>query len=270
MKKKYSVINTKIYHICYKRARGVINSNIKRIIIFSIVIGFILNLFLADYSNPRRTFFFRYHSKLCVAYIFGYLPKEYSINYSEIIIEETNDYCLINVTYNKFPTENHNYIILREKGKHVSEEILLDSDSLFGQIKGISNLLSSQIELSVFRKYLNYKDVYKKKKIIESFCQIMSDFGNSDYKILHNASEIYELNKVTVFKDSVEDCYKILKKGFIPDFKNKTYCWFEGMGLFEMSFIFKGGQLVSLNDEFIFGELALSLGTNKCSAGARL
>ncbi len=244
---------------------GSINLNIKWLVIITIIICIILSLFFADYSNPRRTIFFRYHSKLSLAYLFGYLPKKYYADYSETIIEETNDYCLTNIIFCKFPSENHNYLILKEKGNHTSENILLNSDSLFGQIKGISNLLSSQIELSVFRKYLKYKDIYVEKKVIESFCQIMTDFGNTDYKILNNEFEICELRKVRVNKDSVEVCYKILKNNFIPDFKNKFYCWFEGMGVFELSFIFKDGQLVSLNDEFIFGELALSLGTNKCT-----
>lgn len=241
---------------------GTINSNIKWVIIYSIVICLILTIFLADYSNPRRTFFFRYHSKLSVAYLFGYLPKDYTANYAETIIEKTNDYCLINVTYCKFPSENHNYVILREKGKDISEEILLDSDSLFWQTKDFSNLLSSQIDLSVFRKYLNYSGVIEKDKIIKKVCYIISDFGSTDYKISYNASEI---NKLKNIKDSDDECYKILKDNFIPDFRSHTYCWFDEMGLFEMSFVFKNGHLVSLNDELIFGDFAFFVGTNKCT-----
>jgi len=242
-----------------------LSSKIKWVIFFGIVIGLTVAVLFGDYSNPRREIFFRYNSKVSIAFLFGYLPNDYFNNYTENIIEETDAFRITSIIYNKFPTENHNYILFQESGEKKSEKILLDSDSLFWKYDGTANLLSSQIELSAFNKYLNLQGVNKKNELINQFCRLMSDFGLTNYKIATCSTEISELRKVNVFDNNYEEeCYKMLQDNFFPDFETFTYLWLNDIGLFEMSFVVANGQLISINDRFIFGPLALSIGTEKC------
>jgi hypothetical protein len=236
-----------------------------------ILFGFLLIFFLGDYSNPRREIYFRHNSKVDAGYLFGYIPSRYQDIYKEEVLIDSSDYRLINITYLRYPSENHNYVLLEEKENSESEEILFDSDAIYSVLKGTDDLLSSQINLAVFNNYLKNIEISSKREIIEHFCGFFVDFQLDNFMRVENAFQISQLQKVKVLtSEETDDCYILLQEGFIPDFETYTYLWFENLGLFEVSF-FANDQLVrSINDKFIFGPLSLNVvGTEPCPTRPR-
>lgn len=224
----------------------------------------LMTLMLGDYSNPRRAIFYKYHSKFDLAYVLGYLPKDYYLEYNERIIEDANNYCLLNIIFTGFPSHNHNYIILKEKINN-TEEILYNSDLLFDQIQGISNLLSSQFDISVLNKYLNYNRISEKEDVLAVLCNFITDYNRTRYYFAKNYNEILKLRIV----ENSKECYIFLKKDFAPDFETNNYCWFDEIGLFEINLIIKNDRVDFISDQFIFGKLAITFGTENCDSSLK-
>lgn len=236
-----------------------------RWIILSLLLLCLLIAFLVgDYSNPRRIYFFRYYPTHVFAYVFGFLPKKYYTDYEEYVVENTNNYYLINVVHKMFPAENHNYIIFKEKNKQNPGKLLLNSDSIFYKMKGTKNVLSSQINLETFNRYIQLKGAISDTMIIEYYCFLFSDFGESNYEFVSDINRIKELRRISGNEKDGIMCYKVLKENFVPDFHSYIYFWLEGFGLVEMSFKFKNNELITVQDEFIFGADALALGIVDC------
>jgi hypothetical protein len=236
------------------------------IVIFFVATSVIL--ILGDYTNPRRDIFFRYNSKLSFYYLLGYLPQQYHIDYTEKIVEESEAYKLTNLIYNKFSSENHNYLLFDEKEKKITTKILFDSDSLFWYFTNTLKLLSSQINIPVFKKYIELKGLKHKSEVINQLCVFFADFDSSKFEVVKSFSRISELRQVNVFnRDNTGECYKVLRKNFNADFNLYEYLWFDGIGFFEVSFEFESEKLLRIHDEFIFGPIYLSIaGSDKCQS----
>lgn len=213
---------------------------------------FVFIAILGDFSNPRREIFFRYHNKVNFGFFIGYLPNSYYYEYEENTIEENKRYRLTSITYLKFPTEKHNYILFLDKESPSSEDILLDSDSVFWHYSGTSCLISSQINIETFNKYLKYDVSVKGERAIREL--YYSFIG--DYKIITSSSQISSFRKL---KNVPNECYKLHNQEFEPDFEKYTYVWFDQLGLFEIKFIIKENKILTVEDNFIFGPLSLNV-----------
>ena len=234
------------------------------IIAIALVVIAIIALF-GDYSNSRRDIYFRTHSKISLAYIFGYLPNDYQNEYNEEVIEDEDKYSLVRISYNRSPNENHGYILLVEEKNSNRARILLDYDSLFYEMKGIEDLLSSQIDLSLFNEYLKYRKGFTNDELIQQYCLLVSQFDTSSFRIVNTQNQIYKLKRVGDAVRDSNECYVYHCDKFEPNFEMFKYIWFEEYGLFEMTFQREEKQLVSVSDTFIFGPLGLSVtGTVPC------
>lgn len=241
----------------------------KQVLIFSaLILASILALFVfyyGDYSNPRRVIYYRYHTKISLSYVLGYMPQLYQLHYSENIIEIAKEYCLINIVYDRFPSENHNYVIFAKYGEPRSCELLLDSDLMFCRTKNRNDLISSQINMSALNDYLSYSNKEDSTEAIAFLCKLITDFGSSYYRILKETSEINDLRTVRLNGIDSTTCYKLLNDDFLPDFYKFSYIWFDEIGLFEFDFQFNQGHIKSIHDKLIFGPITISvIGTESC------
>ena len=214
--------------------------------------------FLGDYNNPRRKIYFRYHKKASIGYLCGYLPSNYYEEYHEKIVNENKFYRLTNITYLNHPSGNHNYVLFLEKNNPQNEEFLFDSDSLYWYISGTTDLLSSQVNMSVFNTYLRYSNIKTEDGVTEQLCVLFGNFGDEECKVVTNANQISNLLKVDeTTEQDAGYCYELLPDNFIPNFDKCTYLWLEDLGFFEMSLIMKENKLKTITDEYIFGPLSL-------------
>ena len=222
-------------------------------IIYLFVLGFVIamlsTILNGDYSNARRSIYFRHKSKFTPAYLFGYLPTRFNKCFTEEIVEETTNYELINITYDKMPFKGYNYILLKSKTNPQFEEILLDSDSMYWQIDGNLNWLSSQLNIDFFNAYIALNNVCSENEVIDIFLKFLSGFGEMKYTII---SDINEFNEFKI-KDGHYGLWDInYENNFTPDFNVYVYCLFSDIGLFEIDYVFNEGQLLSIKDRNIF------------------
>lgn len=233
-----------------------------RIIIWSLGMLLFISILIAllgNYTNPRREIYFRYHNKANIGYLLGYLPNNYFEEYHEEIVNENKFYRLVNITYLQHPSDNHNYVLFIEKNNPRNEEILFDSDSLYWYISGTTDLLSSQVNLRVFNKYLKYNNIKSKDAVIEKLCVLFGDFRDEKYKVVTNTFQITKLLKLDeTIEQNAGYCYELLPDKFTPNFDKYTYLWFKDLGFFEMSLIMKENKLKMITDRYIFGPLSLS------------
>lgn len=222
--------------------------------------GFVIFISLGNYNNPRRKIYYRYHSKLNLGYVFGFLPSKYSENYSEYILEENESYLLKNIDYLEFPAKNHNYILFTDKESSGVEQIIFDSDSMFYKVEDVYSLLSSQFNHKMFNKYLDYREVKDTEKKLKIFYQFIADFDNSKFEIVENINQYERHRKLA---NSNTECYKILSENYAPNFTKNKYVWFKYIGLFEIKIDSINDQI---NDELIFGPITLNIvGLENCS-----
>ncbi len=216
-------------------------------IILSIAIIYLI--IFADYSSFRRDIYFKYHSKLSLGYILGYLPKDYKLDYDENTFDSNNEFDLINIVFNKAP-EYHNYIIFDDKLKN-NPCLLKNRDSMFYKMDGRTDLLSSQINKECFNNLVTYKRMKNQDSISNYYCLLLSHIHGDSYKRVSNNEEFRKL-----LENYDEFSEKIDKELMVDEnrtlyFDNYVYYWFKGMGFFEISFSFEDTNLKSVSDTFL-------------------
>ncbi len=221
-----------------------------------VTIGIILStaivylIIFADYNSFRRDIYFKYHSKINLGYILGYLPKDYKLDYDESIFNSDDKFDLVNIVYNKYPNY-HNYIIFHDK-VNKDESLLKNNDLYYYKIEGREDLLSFQMDLGCFNRLIGYKEMKNRDSISNYYLSLLSQINLNNYRIISNDDAYKKLlqNYDESFGDEI-DTELMVDKNRSLNFNDYKYCWFSDLGFFEIRFSFDGVTLKNVSDTFL-------------------
>ena len=209
-------------------------------------------------DNPRFDIFFQSKSfprtHFSYFYFLGKIPPSYNKYFNESLIFKNKQCKLINIVRKHHPNY-HNYIIFSNKN---SKLLLKNSDSLYYKISGANNILSSQINLRAYNKYLKCANISDKEKIIDTFFYLFTTIGgDNSYKVVVDTLPAYlriknkmDLELIKMRKNKIKDSLFFDSDKFIFK-KDKVYVWFKNFGIFQFNFEIKNNKIVSVTDRFL-------------------
>lgn len=231
--------------------------------VFILLIGHLTYFYVFRKDNPRIDIYFDSKSfpksKMNYYYFLGKLPPKYYQDFEEKIIHKDNQCKLINIIRKRHPNY-HNYIVLNKGSK---EYLLKNSDSLFYHIQGGKNLISSQIDIEVFNKYLKCNNITDSNEIMNTFFYLSSTIGgDASYRVDYDSLPSYipikkyndynsiELNIDSNFTENLVTDLQFNPNTFQFD-EDNCYCWFKDKGIFKFNFVIKKDTVVNVTDIFL-------------------
>ena len=200
-------------------------------------------------KSVRYRIYFSHKPEFSLNKIFGRLPKNYSTNYEEIIINESVNFQLINIIDKKAPFYSNDIILVNKKEK--SEKIIkgYPFNILNNQKETVFNYneyTSQLINLDVFNEYIKLADLHSKQEVIDNFLYLLSNINLSNsYQRIYSINELTSLinNNSIINKTNLIDTeYPIIDIDSIELSTNpneEVYCWYLNWGLVKFEFKFQ-------------------------------